>query len=93
MPNLMFIGFSENQTDIIIADLIRLLPTVMNDAVYRAFPDDAPVYAKTKKKAPYIIIRDNSHESAIKIKSELQEYVTPVPDIEIDIIGFFPGSK
>lgn len=91
MPNIMFVGFSEEQIDGVIDDLIRLFPTEMDDAVYRTFPDDAPVYAKTGKKAPYIIIRDSDLTRAELIRSELQKWVT-CPDIEVDIIKFYPGS-
>jgi len=95
MPNLLFIGFSEVDAEQIIGSLFLLLPYDMEEAVYKAYPDGAPVYAKGKKPAPYIIIRDSDQARAERFKDALQDqvdYLDGPPDVEIDIIQFCPGS-
>jgi hypothetical protein len=95
MPSLLFIGIPWPDAIDIIEGLIKQLPDDMDDAVYHAYPNDAPVYAKCGKKAPYVIIRGSDQAQAERIKDAIQQDIDCVDgplDVEIDIIQFFPGS-
>jgi len=95
VPNILFVGIAHEEAEDIVESLVQLLPDDMDDAVYIAYPNDAPVYVKSKNPAPYVIIRDSDQAQAERIKDAIQNGIDRVDgplDVEIDIIQFFAGS-
>lgn len=95
MPSLIFIGIGKEDAEDITRCLVELIPQDMEEAVYKVYPDDAPVYVKSKDPAPYVIIRNNDREQALRIKDAIQKSIDSAYgplDVEVDLIEFFEGG-
>jgi hypothetical protein len=94
MPNLIFIGVKKKDAKKIVGCLAKLIPQDMEDAVSKAYPDDAPTYVISGDPAPYVIVRDSDREQAIRIKDNIQKIdsVYGPLDVEVELIEFFEGG-
>jgi hypothetical protein len=95
MPNIEFVGYHQEFADEIIGCLNKLIPEIMNDAVYLAQPDGAPRSATTKEFMPYIKVTSSETSKALQIKDTIQGIhcnIDGMKDIEVHLCQFFPGD-
>ena len=72
MPNIEFVGYHQEFADEIIGCLNKLIPEIMDDAVYSAQPDGAPRSATTKEFMPYIKVTSSEESKALLIRIQFR---------------------